>query len=41
VQVGVGQQRTKYSPNAKGNFQFDRIVTGWRSTPLLDYRRKK
>nr|AEH95305.1 putative membrane transport protein [Aplysina aerophoba bacterial symbiont clone AANRPS] len=31
----------RYSPNAKGNFQFDRMITGWRNRPVLDLRLKK
>ena len=30
-----------YSTNAKGNFQFDRVITGWRNRPVLDLRLKK
>ena len=30
-----------HSPYAKGNFQFERVVTGWRATPVLDLRLKK
>ena len=29
-----------HSPNAKGNFQFERVISGWRARPLLDLRRK-
>lgn len=41
MQVQVGQQRAEYSPNAKGNFQFERVVTGWRGTSVLDLRLKR
>jgi|SRR5215469_705508 len=34
-------RRGDYSPNAKGNFQFDRLIDGWRNIPLLDFRRKR
>ena len=30
-----------YSLNAKGNFQFDRVITGWRNRPVLDWRLKR
>jgi site-specific DNA recombinase len=29
-----------HSPNTKGNFQFERVVVGWRSRAVLDLRRK-
>jgi hypothetical protein len=32
--------RIEYSPNAKGNFQFERVIVGWRARPMLDLRRK-
>ena len=32
---------SEYSPNAKGNFQFDRVITGWRNRPVLDLRHKR
>ena len=31
----------KGAASAKGNFQFERVLTGWRGTALLDMRRKK
>jgi hypothetical protein len=40
MQVDVGQQRGDYSPNAKGNFQFERMIVGWRTQRALDLRRK-
>jgi hypothetical protein len=40
VQEEIRQQRADYSPNAKGNFQFERVVEGWRSRAVLDLRRK-
>ena len=30
-----------YSTNAKGNFQFDRVINGWRNRPVLDLRLKR
>ncbi len=33
-------RRTCYSPNAKGNFQFDRVIVGCRARAMLDLRRK-
>ena len=40
VQKEISQQRTVSPPNAKGNFQLERIVEGWRSRAVLDLRRK-
>jgi len=40
VQVHVRQQRGNHSPYAKGNFQFERVIAGWRQRPVLDLRRK-
>jgi len=38
----LGSPRHGYhSPNAKGNFRFERVVTGWRGATLLDLRRKR
>ena len=42
VHVQVGQQRTNHSTYAKGNLQFERVVTGWRqSSAVLDLRLKR
>jgi hypothetical protein len=41
VQKQVRQHRTDRSPYAKANFQFERVVTDWRSVPILDMRHKK
>jgi hypothetical protein len=41
MQKEICQQRARYSPNAKGNFQFERLIGGWRALPLLDLRRKR
>ena len=30
-----------YSTNAKGNFQFDRVIGGWRDRPVLDFSLKR
>ena len=38
---GIGQGWRHHSTYAKGNFQFERVVTGWRATPVLDLRLKK
>ena len=35
-----GTGRGDYSPNAKGNFQFERVIVGWRTQTVLDLRRK-
>jgi len=40
VQVDVRQQRTPHAPYAKGNFQFERVIAGWREQSVLDLRRK-
>src|SRR5712691_3810367 len=40
VEIHVTEQRRNHSPNAKGNFQFERVVVGWRSRAVLDLRRK-
>jgi hypothetical protein len=41
VEIDVREQRRDYAPYAKGNFQFERVVRGWRNTPILDLRLKK
>jgi len=38
VKKEIGQQRANHSSYAKTNFQFERVVTGWRGTPILDLR---
>jgi hypothetical protein len=40
VKIDVRQERRYHSPNAKGNFQFERVVQGWRSLAVVDLRRK-
>ena len=40
VQKEISQQRTDYSPNAKGNFRFERVIDAWRARPIVDLRRK-
>jgi hypothetical protein len=40
VKVEVRQERAADAPYAKGNFQFERLITGWRDRPALDLRRK-
>jgi hypothetical protein len=40
VEVNIGQERRTHSPNAKGNFQFERVIEGWRWRTVLDLRRK-
>jgi hypothetical protein len=38
----VAEQRRDHSPYTKGNFQFDRVVTGWRqNSAMLDLRLKR
>jgi hypothetical protein len=42
MQVDVRQERRCYSPYAKDNFTFERVIWGWRrGTSALDLRRKK
>ena len=41
VQEQIGQNGTDHAPYAKGNFQFERVITGWREQTVLDLRRKK
>ena len=38
---GIPQGSPNNSPYAKGNFRFERIVTGWRACAVLDLRRKR
>jgi len=40
VQVHIREQRRSRSPYAKGNFQFERVIAGWRARRVLDLRRK-
>ena len=35
------RRREEYSLNAKGNFQFERVIGGWRNRPVLDLRLKR
>ncbi len=42
VKYNLESKRRQHSPYAKGNFQFERVVTGWRaSSPVLDLRLKR
>jgi hypothetical protein len=41
MQVDVREQRRDHSPNAKGNFCFDRVIPLDRSRPVLDLRLKR
>ena len=41
MQKQISQHWRGHSPNAKGNFRFERVVTGWRGATLLDLRRKR
>jgi hypothetical protein len=41
VHVDDGKQWAHGSPNAKGNFRFERTISGWRGRCLLDLRRKR
>jgi hypothetical protein len=40
-QTLVPTGETDYAPYTKANFQFERVMTGWRNTPILDLRLKK
>jgi hypothetical protein len=37
----VRQKRRDHSTYAKGNFRFERVVTGWRTQTVLDLRLKE
>jgi predicted NodU family carbamoyl transferase len=39
--AGVRENWGCHSTYAKGNFQFERVVTGWRAQSVLDLRLKK
>jgi hypothetical protein len=42
MQVNVPEQRRNHSPYTKGDFEFERVVRGWRaSRPVLDLRLKR
>ena len=41
IECEIGEHRRDYAPYTKGNFQFERVVKGWRNTPILDLRLKK
>jgi hypothetical protein len=41
MQIQITQQHTDHSTYAKGNFQFERVVAGWRTRAVLDLRLKK
>jgi hypothetical protein len=42
VEHDIAEQRRKHAPYTKGNFEFDRTVTGWRTRyPVLDLRLKR
>ena len=36
----VRAKRGAHAPYAKGNFQFERVIVGWRLQRVLDLRRK-
>jgi integrase len=38
--TGSSPGRSHDAPYAKGNFQFERVITGWRGRSVLDLRRK-
>src|SRR5881396_366103 len=37
---GDAAGRQRHAPYAKGNFQFERVIVGWRAQRVLDLRRK-
>ena len=39
VKIEICEDRTDDAPYAKGNFCFDRVIRGWRGSPMLDLRR--
>jgi hypothetical protein len=42
MQEEIRQERACYSPYAKGNFTFDRVICGWRTgLSVVDLRLKK
>ena len=42
TEIEVGQQWRYHAPYTKGNFEFERVVRGWRSSvPVLDLRLKR
>jgi hypothetical protein len=41
VLTGFPAGKGNHSPYAKGNFQFERVVTGWRGRSVLDLRLKR
>jgi hypothetical protein len=42
MKVDIRQQRRCHSPYTKGNFEFERVVGGWRSSvSVLDLRLKR
>src|SRR5271166_5686174 len=38
---GDAARRSAHATNAKDNFQFERRISGWRSSGKLDFRRKE
>jgi hypothetical protein len=40
IEKEIRQQGGNSSTYAKGNFQFERVVTGWRTQSVLDLRLK-
>jgi hypothetical protein len=41
-EVAVGRQRRDHSPYTKGNFEFEQVLRGWRTSyPVLDLRLKR
>jgi hypothetical protein len=41
MEIDIRQQRRRHSPYTKGNFEFERVVRGWRTSySVLDLRLK-
>jgi hypothetical protein len=38
--VNISELGSNHAPYTKGNFQFERVIAGWREQPVLDLRRK-
>jgi hypothetical protein len=41
MQEEIRQEGVDGSLNAKDNFRFDRVITGWRDGAVVDLRRKR
>jgi len=42
IRANIGERRRSHSPYTKGNFEFERVLRGWRTSyPVLDLRLKR